>query len=577
MAAIREQLERASGDHWLHLGSCAAAVEEALAQLEARGASDAIWGRHGELWSDDPQEAREIEQRLGWLDLPDTMRIETPRLEALALELQAAGIRRALLLGMGGSSLAPEVLRSVFGVAPGLIDVTVLDATDPEQIARVERQDDLEATAFIAASKSGTTAETRTLMEYFAGQLEPIVGGEWPRHFIVITDPGTPLATLAQDEGLRACYINPPDVGGRYSALSLFGLVPAALNGADCRRLLRSARAMAHRCRASVPDRENPAAVLGAILGACARQGRDKLTLLTSPSLASMGWWVEQLIAESTGKDGKGIVPVEGEPPMDLARYGEDRLFVYVRRRDDANEATDDLAARLAEAGHPVVALPLDDPYDLGGEFFRWEFATAIAGYLLSINPFDQPNVDAAKERALQALERYEETGQLDAAKPALREGRLAVYRGEAQADTITAYLEQFLGGARPGDYVALMAYVDRNEANEAALQRIRQAIGERLGLAVTVGFGPRFLHSTGQIHKGGPNTGLFLQITHTGELDLEIPGRGYSFGVLKASQAAGDLAALRDRERRVVRVDLQGSVDEGLGELERALNQALA
>ncbi len=576
MRVNREEWERAAGEHWIYLGRYQEAVNEALAQLEARGASRAIWAREGALWSEDLQQISEIEQRLGWLDLPDDMRIETPRLEALALELQAAKFRRALLLGMGGSSLAPEVLREVFGVAPGMLDVTVLDATDPEQIARVEEQDDLAATAFIAASKSGTTAETRTLMEYFAGQLEPIVGEDWRRHFIVITDPGTPLAALAEEEGLRALYINPPDVGGRYSALSLFGLVPAALNGIDGHRLLQSAREMARRCRSAVPDSQNPAAVLGAILGACALQGRDKLTLLTSPSLASLGWWVEQLIAESTGKDGKGILPVEGEPPMALECYGEDRLFVYARRRGDANEAVDDLAARLAEAGHPLVVLPLEEPYALGGEIFRWEFATAVAGYLLGINPFDQPNVDAAKELALQALARYEETGQLDGDQPVLQDGPLAVYDDAPKAESVAAYLGRFLKGGRPGDYVALMAYVDRNDANGAALQRIRQMIAEALGLAVTVGFGPRFLHSTGQIHKGGPNSGLFLQITHTGTLDLEIPGRGYSFGVLKSSQAAGDWAALRDRDRRALRVDIKGPVSRGLGALEQALRQAL-
>lgn len=577
MAEIREALARIEGDHWLHLGDCQPHVDEALAQLEARRASQAIWGRHGELWSDDPQQAREIEQRLGWLDLPNTMRIEIPRLQALAVELQAVGMRRALLLGMGGSSLAPEVLRQVLGVAPGFLDLAVLDTTDPEQIARVAAEDDLEATVFIAASKSGTTAETRALIEYFAGQLEDLVEQDWPRHFIVITDPGTPLATLAEEQGFRALYINPPDVGGRYSALSLFGLVPAALNGIEGDRLLRSAHAMAHRCRSTVPDRENPAAVLGAIMAACAGQGRDKLTLLTSPSLASLGWWVEQLIAESTGKDGKGILPVEGEPPMELGAYGKDRLFVYVRRRGDDNAAPDDLAARLAEAGHPLVALPMEDPYDLGGEFFRWEFATAVAGYLLGINPFDQPNVDAAKQRALQALARYEETGQLDEAEPALRQGGLALYGDAEPTDGAAAYLGRFFGAARPGDYVALMAYVDRNDAHAEILQRIRHALATKLGLAVTVGFGPRFLHSTGQIHKGGPNTGLFLQITHSGELDLEIPGRGYSFGVLKASQAAGDLAALAERGRRVMRVHLQGAAAEGLRELERVLGEALS
>lgn len=573
MESIREHLQ---GDCWYHLGACQEPFEKAIAQLEARSVASAIWGRHGELWSDDKDEAQEIEDRLGWLDLPRTMRFNVPRIEALAYELQAAGIERVLLLGMGGSSLAPEVLRKVFGVAEGYMDLIVLDTTEPDQIMRVEETGDLKTTALIAASKSGTTVETLTLLEYFRGKLEAIVGENWTKHFIVITDPDTPLAERAELEGFRACYANPPDVGGRYSALSLFGLVPAALNGIDCERLLATGLDMVIRCRATVPDDENPAAQLGALLASCANQGRDKLTLLLSPRLASFGSWVEQLIAESTGKEGKGIVPVDGEPPLELDRYGDDRLFVYVRLEGDDNDTIDDLATRLANAGHPLTVLSLDDPYALGAEFFRWEFATAVAGYLLGINPFDQPNVEAAKERARQALERYEETGHLEETEPTIEEGGLALYDDDPELESIAEYLGQFLGQARSGDYVALMAYMDRNDTHSDALQRIRRVIAEKLGVAVTVGFGPRFLHSTGQIHKGGPNTGLFLQITCCADRDLEIPGRDYGFGVLRSSQAAGDLAALQDSDRRAIRVDIRGQVETGLSELEQTLLQAL-
>lgn len=569
MLSITEQLERLQGHHWHQLGACEPAVEQALAQLQARGACSAIWARQGALWTDDSVEAQGVEDRLGWLDLPRDMRFQIPRFRALALELQADGIRRALLAGMGGSSLAPEVLQSVFGVAPGMIDVVVLDSTDPAQIARIEERGDMATTVVIAASKSGTTAETRTLLEYFGAKLAAAVGQRWRRHIIVITDPGTPLAALAEREGYRACLLSPADVGGRFAALTPFGLVPAALNGIDCDRLLNAAAAMARRSDASVPDRENPAAVLGAILGACALQGRDKLTLLISPSLASFGAWVEQLVAESTGKGGvTGIIPIEGELAMDVASYGSDRLFAYVRRRGDDNEATDALAARLVEAGHPLVALPVGDPYDLGAEFFRWEFATAVAGYLLGINPFDQPDVELAKKLALQALERYQQTGQWDDAAPGLQAG--------GRAGGLVEGVSSFLGQARPGDYVALLAYIDRNDANVAALQRIRTIIATELGVAVTVGFGPRYLHSTGQIHKGGPNTGLFLQITADRGFDLDIPGRGYSFGDLIQSQASGDLAALRNNGRRALQVNIVGPIRDGLCEIEDAVRRAL-
>ena len=573
METLREQWQ---GDCWYQLGPCQEPFEKAVAQLEARGVSNAIWGRYGELWSDDATEADEIEDRLGWLDLPRRMHVDVPRLEALAHEIQAAGIERVLLLGMGGSSLAPEVLREVFGVAEGHADLIVVDTTDPDQISRIEEAGDLRTTALIAASKSGTTAETLTLLEYFQGKLETAVGESWPKHVIVITDPGTPLAEKAAEEGYRACYANAPDVGGRYSALSLFGLVPAALIGIDCERLLATSLDMALRCRAVIPDDENPAAVLGAILGSCASQGRDKLTLLNSPRLASFGSWVEQLIAESTGKDGRGIVPVDDEPPMAIERYGDDRLFVYVRLREDEKDAVDALATGLANAGHPLVVLSLEDPYTLGAEFFRWEFATAVTGYLLKINPFDQPNVEAAKERARQALQRYEEMGRLDEAEPTIEEGELALYDDDAEIESIAEYLEQFLKQASAGDYVAVMAYMDRNEAHTAALQRIQRVIAEKLGVAATIGFGPRFLHSTGQLHKGGPNTGLFLQITCCADRDLEIPGREYGFGVLISSQAAGDLTALRDNDRRAIRVDIRGEVEAGLQALEQMLRRVL-
>lgn len=574
MATLFEQLEHATADFWYSMGACAHVLERTLEQLEANNAVGAIWERRGEFWSERSKTQAEIENRLGWLDLPDMMRLEVPRLEALALELQSVKIRRALLLGMGGSSLAPEVLRQVLGVAPGYLDLTVLDTTDPAQIARVEAEDDLLATAFIVASKSGTTAEVQALLDYFAARLATRVGDDWPTYMLAITDPTTPLAQYAKERGFRACYLNPSDIGGRFSALSLFGLVPAALNGIDGDRLLGTAKKMALRCRNKETPLQNPGLALGAIMGGCACEGRDKLTLLTSQRLRPFGWWVEQLIAESTGKEGKGILPIEGEPPLPLDAYGNDRLFVYVRYQGDDNATMDELAARLVEKGHPLVLLSLEDLYELGAEFFRWEFATAVAGHLLGINPFDQPNVEAAKQRALEALARYKESGRLVDEDPILTvDGLAAIYGDPMDETSITAYLAKFLRQVRPGGYLAIMAYIDRNAENEARLQEMRRILGERLRVPVTVGFGPRFLHSTGQIHKGGPNTGVFLQITQKDAQDLEIPGQGYTFGVLKASQAIGDMAALREAGRPVVRINLEKDAREGL----EALTQWIA
>jgi glucose-6-phosphate isomerase len=577
MNSVKQLIDGLEGDYLEILGDWKPAVERALESLEARSASQLLWARKGSLWSSDPAVIRDIEDRLGWLDLPRSMRVEVPRLEALAMELAERQMERAVLLGMGGSSLAPEVLREVFGVGPGGVDLVVLDATDPAQIRRVEESGDLSRTVFLASSKSGTTAETRTLLEYFAARLQDIVGERWTEHFIVISDPGTPLVALADDEGFLANYAAAPDVGGRYSALTLFGLVPGALIGMDCDRLLQSAKSMAHRGRAAVSEAENPAFRLGAALAVMAQAGRDKLTLITSPRLASFGWWAEQLIAESTGKSGTGILPVEGEPAQPAESYSSDRVFVYVRLRGDANDETDGSLEAIASHGHPIIVIQLSEPYDLGGEFFRWEMATAIAGLVLGINPFDQPNVEEAKDGAREAVAGYEQTGTLDEAEPLLVEGGLTLYGDRGNETAATDYVGHFVRQAKPGDYIALMAYVDRTPEHGALLQEMRALLTRHLGVATTMGFGPRFLHSTGQLHKGGRNNGLFIQITQVDDQDLDIPGRGYSFGVLKSAQAAGDMAALVQRERGVIRVRVGTNVAAGLAELYDLVARALA
>jgi len=573
---------------WFRLGKYEQAFRSGLHALEDAQAGSRIWGRDGTLWTQEPQatsgpapsDVEGIENRLGWLELPTTMPVEVTRLKALATEVQAAGTERVVLLGMGGSSLAPEVMRHVLGVSPGYPDLLVLDTTDPTQIRRVTQSSPLLShTLFIVASKSGTTIEMQSLFAHFRDALINEVGVEhWAGHFCAITDQGTPLEALARTEGFQALYLNPTDIGGRFSALSLFGLVPAALMGVDLDKLLHRAKAMAWQCRVMATPADNPGMVLGAIMGELARHPspRDKLTLLTSPELSAFGAWAEQLVAESTGKQNRGILPVEGEGPIQIADYGPDRLFVYLRLEGAENTPNDARVAALAEAGHPVVVLPLADPYDLGAEFFRWEFATAVAGQRLGVNPFDQHNVESAKVQARTALDHYRECLSLPEEPALLRDGALSVYGRDLGVSSLIDHVRAFSGQAKEGDYVAIMAYVARNAANHDLLQSMRRSLGDALHLVVTVGFGPRFLHSTGQLHKGGPNTGLFLQITQDESDDLPIPGQPYSFGVLKRAQALGDLQALRQVGRRVLRVNIGPDVQGGLRALGRVVEQAL-
>jgi len=494
-------------------------VAARLARLDQENIVRRVWERDHTVWRPDPTE---ITDRLGWLTVHETMRERCPELEAFAQSCAADGLTHAVLAGMGGSSLAPEVLRATFGVGKGRLDLVVLDTTHPDQILGVERGLDLERTLFVIASKSGTTTETLSHLAYF---WEKVPDGS---RFVAITDPGTPLETLAGDRGFRAVFLNPPDIGGRYSALSYFGLVPGALVGADLDGLLDHADRMAHACGSDVPASENPGAWLGALIGEAAAAGRDKLTVVLDGEMASFGYWVEQLIAESTGKDGEGVVPVEGEDLGLPEAYGPDRLFVSV-----GADRLDDALRPLALAGHPTAHLPLEDPIELGGEFFRWEFATAVAGAVIGIQPFDQPNVQEAKDNTRRLLS----------------EGRVA--------DPGYDDLGSLLGQVRQGDYVAVQAYAPRTAEMESRLHAVRMRFRDRLRVATTVGFGPRFLHSTGQLHKGGPNTGVFIQIVEPPREDIPVPGQAYTFGALLAAQATGDLQSLRDQGRRVARVHL--------------------
>ena len=570
----------AGGEHD-ELGELQAEVDRALDRADTEQFARRVWEKDPALWKPNPSEQSEITDRLGWLTVTETMREALPRLRALRDDVRAAGMTHAVLLGMGGSSLAPEVLRETFGTAEGQPQLIVLDTTDPATILDAERAIDLAHTIFIVASKSGGTIETLTQFAYFYEKVRAIAGDQAGQQFLAITDPGTRLETMGSDHHFRAVFLNPPDIGGRYSALSFFGLVPAAIIGVDVEQLLDRADAMRAACAPDRPAHENPGLRLGAILGTLANGGRDKVTLAMSPPISTFGYWIEQLIAESTGKEGKGILPVEGESLGTPDVYGNDRLFVSCRTEQDVDPGQDEALRALAAAGQPVVTLPLRDRYDLGAEFFRWEFATAIAGALLGINAFDQPNVQEAKDRTDAILKEYAAERSLPQPPAILRTAQVAIVAGTeearrlADAVSLQAALEAYLHQVRPGDYVALLAYVQRGDAAQEALERIRLRIRDLCHVATTLGYGPRFQHSTGQLHKGGANNGVFIQFVADDHEDAPIPGRPFTFGTLKQAQALGDLQALEAHERRAIRINLGASIAAGLGEVAQALDAA--
>ncbi len=539
----------------LSLGVYKASVEERLEAWQRANFARRLWRKDPTLWSATP--LPELTDRLGWLFLPETKPEDLDALVAFAEEVKAEGVRFAVLLGMGGSSLAPEVFQRTFGHRPDSPELIVLDSTHPLAVKAVLTRIDLSRTLFLVSSKSGTTLETLALFRYFwekMGQVTDTPG----RHFVAITDPGTPLEHLAEERGFRRLFEAPPEVGGRYSALSVFGLLPAALIGVDIHRLLDRARTMAVACASLVPAPENPGLVLGATLGELALAGRDKVTFLASPSLQAFPTWLEQLIAESTGKDGKGIVPVVDEPLASPEVYGDDRFFVHLGLQGEDQSALERRLKGLEDAGHPVARIPLTGKADLGQEFFRWEVAVAAAGAVLDLHPFNQPDVELAKALARKAMaEGGRGTGERG-------EGVVSAEEPEALARTLGVWLAK----ARSGDYVALQAYLAPTEETTAALQKIRLTLRDRLKLATTFGYGPRFLHSTGQLHKGGPNTGLFLQLLDEPTEDLPVPETGYTFGALIRAQALGDYQALKQRGRRVLRVQLNRDVAGGLARL---------
>ena len=556
----RKQLTTGWQDASFSVGQLQDLVDKALVEMRDNRVMSRIWTHDHTVWKPEPAE---ITNRLGWLHTPEMMGDSIQRLEELADAVRADKYTHALLLGMGGSSLAPEVFRKTFGVKEGYLDLAVLDSTNPGAVLAHAEQRDPQRTLLIVSTKSGTTVETLSFFKFFYNWVRDSLGEKGAGdHFIAITDPGTPLVDLAERYDFRNTFLNDPNIGGRYSALSYFGLVPAALMGTDIRTLLDRAMTTVCNCEAcNCPVAgNNNGGRLGVVLGELAKAGRDKVTLISSPQIASFGDWVEQLIAESTGKEGKGILPVVGEGVGSPANYGEDRLFVYMRLEGD--DTYDGEMAELERAGHPLVRLSLHDLYDLGGQLFLWEMAIAVAGYRLGINPFDQPNVEAAKVLARQITAEYREKGSLPDEKPALTGGDISVY-GEIAGGTPGEALVGFLGKAHAGAYIALQAYVQPTAETDEALQALRTRLRDRFRLATTVGYGPRFLHSTGQLHKGDAGRGVFVQFTADDPRDVGIPDEAGSpassmtFGVLKAAQAIGDRQALVNSGRKVIRFHL--------------------
>jgi transaldolase/glucose-6-phosphate isomerase len=536
-----------------------------------------LWRKDAGLWT-----GHDEAQWLGWLDVTDAMLAETDVLAWFADDIRQSGVRDVVLLGMGGSSLGPEVLGKTFGSRDGFPKLHVLDSTDPQQVAAVEAKIDLAHTLFIVSSKSGTTLEPNVLKDYFLDRVAAVKGKDATSAFLAITDPGSALQSAAK--AFRGTLLGVPSVGGRYSVLSNFGMVPAAAIGLDVAAFLRATRMMVRACGGDVPPADNPGAALGLAMGVLAKSGRDKVTIVASPGIADFGAWAEQLIAESTGKNGKGLIPVDGEPLGPPEAYGSDRFFIQLRLDGDASE--DEALAHIAKAGHPVARIDIADKMQLGQEFFRWEMAIAVAGAVIEVNPFDQPDVEASKVATRDLTAAAEKKGRLPRENPVAKGDGLALFTDKNNADALRlagaerspeSWLRAHFSRAKPGDYAALLAYIERNHADAEVLQEIRTILRDRLHIATCVGFGPRFLHSTGQAYKGGPDTGLFLQITADDAQDLAIPGRKATFGLVKAAQARGDFQVLAERGRRALRVHLGGDVGAGLAKLATLIRKAVS
>jgi transaldolase/glucose-6-phosphate isomerase len=564
----------------------ASAVQGTLADWKKGDKVKRLWAGDATLWSNQ-DEAKWI----GWLteaDKPISTEARYSDYTKLAEDIQKAGFTHAVLLGMGGSSLCVEVFEKTYGKIGSQPQMHVLDSTDPAQIRTVEHSIDIAKTVFIVASKSGSTLEPNIFKEYFYDLTSKAVGaGDAGKRFIAITDPGSHMQKVAEQDGFRAIFYGVPSIGGRYSALSNFGKVPASIQGVDLAKFLANVDLMVKACGAAVPADQNPGAILGAILGTLQKTGRDKVTIFASEGISDLGAWLEQLLAESTGKIGKGLIPVDLETIGAPDVYGNDRIFAYVRLENGADPKLDAAVSALEKAGHPVVHISVADKYDLGEEFYRWEIATAVAGSIIGINPFNQPDVEASKIETRKLTDQYEKEGKLPAEAPFFEDKGIKLFSDPKNTEalkaaaganpTLVSYLKAHLGRIKPNDYFALLAYVERNDAHKKTLQTARLAVRDKKHVATCLGFGPRFLHSTGQAYKGGPNTGVFLQVTCDDAADLKVPGHTYTFGIVKAAQARGDFQVLADRGRRALRVHLSADVAAGLSALQQAIAEALA
>jgi transaldolase/glucose-6-phosphate isomerase len=543
-----------------------------------------LWAHDASLWTNTDEG-----QWLGWLDIVAQQIADAEKFQSLAAEVRAGKFSHALLLGMGGSSLCPEVMAFTFGRAAGFPEMHVLDSTDPAQVTATEKKVDLARTLFIVSSKSGTTLEPNIFQQYFYGRAKKVVGAkEAARRFIAITDPGSHLEQVAKTEGFRQIAHGVASIGGRYSALSNFGMIPAAVQGIDVPKFLTRAADMVKAC--SISAEANPGVQLGAILGAAGKRGIDKVTIIASPAIFDLGAWLEQLLAESTGKQGKGLIPVDREKLGPPAEYGKDRLFAYMRFSPTPDAAQEGAVAALESAGNPVVRIEVDDVYNLGQEFFRWEIATAVAGSIIGINAFNQPDVEASKIETKKLTSEYEKTGTLPTEKSfyegGVAEAGIRLFADQRNAGelartisgtaSLAGYLKAHLSRVNAGDYFALLGYLQMDAEHEAQMQDIRETVHTAKRVATCLGFGPRFLHSTGQAYKGGPNSGVFLQITCDDAADVAIPGQKFTFGIVKAAQARGDFAVLAERGRRALRVHLGADVSTGLAALLSALREAL-
>ncbi len=551
-------------------------VKAALEDWRKHGKLRDLWAHDASLWTGGDEA-----KWLGWLRVVDDRTADLPALQAFQDGIKAEGFQHVLLLGMGGSSLGPEVLAETFGRQPGFPELLILDSTDPAQITAVHARLDLSKTLCIVSSKSGGTLEPNIFKAYFWDAMKKAVGEKAGQHFVAVTDPGSKMQQVAEADGFRQVFMGDPSIGGRYSVLSNFGMVPAAAMGLDLKAFLYAAALMVRTCAAGTPPDENPGVRLGVILGAAAKAGRDKVTIVASPGIHDMGAWLEQLLAESTGKQGHGIVPVDDEPLGAPGVYGEDRVFAYLRLTDAPDAAQDAAVAALEQAGQPVVRLSLSNPIQVAQQFFLWEFATAVAGSVIGINPFDQPDVEASKIETKKLTDAYAATGKLPDEAPFLIADGIKLFTDARDQDALRQenlddVIKAHLGRAGPGDYVALLAYIDRNPAHIDMLRKLRTRIRDARRVATCVGFGPRFLHSTGQTYKGGPNSGVVLQITADDANDLAVPGEKFSFGIVKAAQARGDFDVLAERGRRALRVHLGADVGAGLARLARAVDAAL-